>query len=75
MLMTVYYSFIHCTWAPSAALQFLQHSLPIITVDMSHLYMSIQGQVALARGIDGNRQLLPLQWGIVPLENKGEWKI
>ena len=65
--------FIRCALAPSAALDFLTHGLPLICVDMSHLYMRIRGQLALACSVDGNRQVMPLQWGISPCENKGEW--
>ena len=36
--------FIRCALATSAALDFLRLGLPLISVDMSHLYMKIKGQ-------------------------------
>ena len=65
--------FIRCALAPAAALDFVQHCIPLFSVDMSHLYMNIKWQLALATAIDGNRQIMPVQWGIVPIENKNEW--
>ena len=53
--------FIRCALAPSAALDFLTHGLPLICVDMTHLYMRIRGQLALACSVYGNRQVMPLQ--------------
>ena len=52
--------FIRCALAPAAALDFVQHCIPLFSVDMSHLYMKIKGQLALATAIDGNRQIMPV---------------
>ena len=36
--------------------------------------MSIKGQLAVATMIDGNRQIMPIQWGIAPVESMLEWR-
>ena len=57
-------NFIRCALAPFAATHFLRHGIPLISVDMCHLYMRIRGQLPLASAIDGNRQVMPIQWGL-----------
>ena len=70
-----YNHFIRAGLGPSVSRDFLQSALPVIAIDMSHLqyvhmYMLIKGQLALAVGMDGNRQIFPFFLDIHPSENK-----
>ena len=55
--------FIRAGLGPSVSRDFLQSALPVKAINMSHLYMPIKGQLALAVGMDGNKQIFPFFGG------------
>jgi hypothetical protein len=61
--------------APIQCTHFDRFGIPAIFIDMSHLYMPIKGQLVTAIGVDGNKCIYPIMWGIHPVEFKKEWII
>jgi hypothetical protein len=68
------YRFKYLFWAFRAAINGFNYSLPVITIDGTHLYGKYKGHLLLAVGMNANREIYPLAYSIVDGENFGSWQ-
>ncbi|VFQ68962.1 unnamed protein product [Cuscuta campestris] len=66
-------NFKYAFWAFPAAINGLQHCLPVVTVDGTHLYGKYKGHLLLAVALNGNREIFPHAYAVVDGESTDSW--
>ncbi|VFQ79379.1 unnamed protein product [Cuscuta campestris] len=62
-------NFKYAFWAFPAAINGLQHCLPVVTVDGTHLYGKYKGHLLLIVALNGNHKIFPLAYAVVDGES------
>ncbi len=65
--------FERCFIAPAATRTAFSHCRPFIALDGCHTKSRYQMILLVAATLDGNNEILPLAWAIVPIENADHW--
>lgn len=65
--------FYRCLVAPAATRLAVQHLRPFIAIDACHTMSRYRLTLMIAAMIDGNGQIMPMCWALVPKESYSHW--
>ena len=65
--------FYRCFVAPAATRLAFQHLRPLVAMDACHTMSRYRLTLMIATMIDGNGQIIPMCWALVPKENYHHW--
>ncbi len=65
--------FVRCFMAPAATKMATESCRPMLFLDGCHTKSRYRMTLLTACTIDGNERVLPIAWGLVPIENSDHW--